>query len=68
MYRTVKELTLEERNELRNNLWMDIVADNLVGQMYPNATCADEITDAELDKRFEGIQFVEDDFWCNEKD
>jgi hypothetical protein len=70
---TVYELNRAQLDELKNNLYW-----NLDGEQYGNltdtekalilnATYPDEIPDELVWKNYDGIHFVEDDFFCGKE-
>ena len=70
----VKELNKAQLEELKNNLYW-----NLDGEQYGNitdeekeliinATHPNEIPDELVLKNYNGIEFVEDDFFCGKED
>lgn len=70
---TVYELNRTQLDELKNNLYW-----NFDGEQYGsitdtekelilNATYPDEIPDELVLKNYEGIHFVEDDFFCGKE-
>lgn len=67
MYRSVYELTAEEIAELKNNLfWSD-------GFYYVNdlgipILFSGDIPDSVIVEHYNGISFVEEDFFCNLKE
>ena len=63
MYKTVYDLSEQERNELKSVYYyqlMDDDADLLEGIDYP-----EEIPDETIFEHYEGICFTDDDFFCN---
>ena len=64
IYRGVEELNADEFAELKGALFC-AMKDNQ-GEDCKYAT-ADEIPDDEVKKNYEGVSFVEEDFWCNIK-
>ena len=62
MYRTVYELTAEELDELRSNMfWSDEMDEDILGDI----DCYSDIPDSAVFAHYDGISFVEDDFFCN---
>lgn len=63
-YRTVRELTREELEELKERMFQDAldVCPELVEYMNDSS----DITDHMVYSHYEGVLFVEDDFWCNQ--
>ena len=62
MYRTVYELTAEELDELRSNMfWSDDMDEDILGDI----DCYSDIPDSAVYAHYDGISFVEDDFFCN---
>lgn len=61
-HRSVDELKQEEFEELRVAYFYSL-QDSGVNKYET----ADEIPDDEVKKNYEGISFVEEDFWCNLK-
>lgn len=71
---TVRELTRAQLDELKNNLYW-----NLDGEQYGdltdeeknfilNASHPNDIPDELVFKNYDGIHFVEDDFFCREEE
>ena len=58
MYRTVKELNNNELDELRNSLYWQELSKSGIGE--------EAITNTMLFEHYDGINFVEDDFFCNQ--
>lgn len=76
MYRSVYNLTAEELDELRSALfwhdpdggdWYDDLSEESKA-IVDNAAWPDEIPDRILFETFDGIDFVEEDFFCNIND
>ena len=61
-YRSVNELNQNEFEELRGALFASMQSSGNC-EYY----CAEEIPDEKVKKNYEGISFVEEDFWCNVK-
>ena len=62
MYRTVYDLTAEELDELRSNMfWSDDMDEDILGDI----DCYSDIPDSAVFAHYDGISFVEDDFFCN---
>lgn len=71
VYFTVMETTEEEREQLKENLFwngMDFFEETLDDEDYnvlENIESSEDIPDYLVEKCFEGIYFVDEDFWCN---
>lgn len=64
MYRTVYDLNEEELNELRETYYYQLFeCDEDVLEDYD---CASDIPNEVIYNHYDGICFVEDDFWCNQ--
>jgi len=61
-YRSVSELNQEEFEELRAAYFCSLQDSG--SNKYESA---EEIPDSEVKENYEGISFVEEDFWCNVK-
>lgn len=61
-YRSVDELNKEEFEELRVAYFCSLQDSG--ANKYESA---EEIPDSEVKKNYDGISFVEEDFWCNVK-
>lgn len=61
MYRDVRELNKDELDELRWSYYWELVD---TGE-DEGIEWADDIPDAVLFEHYDGICFVEEDFWCN---
>ena len=59
MYKSVNELNESELNELRNSLYWELVNE---GEEIDE----ENINNNMLFEHYEGICFVEDDFFCNQ--
>ena len=57
MYRTVKELTKDELEELRSNYYYNVLND---------IDEPSEVLDNTIFEYYDGTQFVADDFFCNQ--
>lgn len=62
MYKTVYDLTAEELDELRANLFLDAKMDD---EILGDISSYDEIPDDVVLAHYDGIMFTEDDFFCN---
>jgi len=62
IYRSVDELNQNEFEELRVAYFCSLQDSG--ANKYESA---EEIPDSEVKKNYEGISFVEEDFWCNVK-
>ena len=64
MYRTVTELTHDEINELKEAYFAELFYsdEDVLGD---DITCGDDIPDAVIFEHYNGIDFVEEDFFCN---
>ena len=66
---TVRQLNYDELLQLKCDLWYE--TDNLPSmteeeyKICINAGCPDDIPNELVYKLYDGINFVEDDFWCN---
>lgn len=71
MYRSVNELTHDELNELKSDMfWNRIDYENIEGgdeDILDIASCPEDIPDDLAQKRYADISFVEDDFFCNQQ-
>lgn len=63
MYRTVYELTDEEIAELKSNYYFELVDSGEDVELGIDGS--DEIPDDLIYEHYDGISFVEDDFFCN---
>lgn len=64
MYKTVYELNHEELEELKESFFhqeetQDIIEDSII--------CSSMVPDEIIFNHYEGISFVSDDFFCNQK-
>lgn len=74
-YRSVKELTDDEREELKQRYMIELVNEGTFAEVmgvdydepsyYDMAFANDIIPDSVIDDCYEGISFVHDDFFCN---
>lgn len=67
---TVRELNQEQLNELRWALWWDSVADEegSVQNISDFFSSPDDIEDEIVYSHYDGINFVEDDFFCSKEE
>lgn len=66
---TVKELNYEEKLQLKETLlygsdWITHITKE-DQKIIDEAFSADDISDELVERIFEGIHFVKDDFWCH---
>lgn len=61
---TTYELSEQELDELREALYWDLVNKDEDGDFYAPFQIEDEI----LHSHYAGVDFVKDDFWCNQKE
>ena len=61
--KTVHELSTEEIEELRGNYFAQLQDQGDEGEIYS----PEEIPMEDIIRHYEGVMFVEDDFFCNDK-
>lgn len=66
-YRTVRELSREELEELKSCYYMEKMDDLGEKVYYSDLADVDElVTDEEVFEHYSHISFVDDDFFCNQ--
>lgn len=63
MYRTVQNLTRDELDELKETYFWQLMDEN--PEILGDITSAAEIPDNVIFEHYDGICFVDDDFFCN---
>lgn len=64
MYRTVYDLNEEELNELRETYYYQLFECD--EDVLEDCDCASDIPNEVIYNHYDGIYFVDDDFWCNQ--
>lgn len=72
---TVRELTRSQLDELKNNLFWNLDGEQHYGDLTDeekglilNASHPNDISDELVFKNYDGIHFVEEDFFCREEE
>ncbi len=61
MYKTTYDLTSQEMEELQENLYQQLLDDGTI-----NIDEFDGVTEEMVHSHYNGINFVDDDFFCNQ--
>ena len=67
MYRTTYDLSKEEFEELRESYYDQLYEsdeDVLLSEYY-GCSCVVDVPDEAIHNHYDGVGFIEEDFWCN---
>lgn len=62
MYKHVTDLTQDELDELATSFFWDAETQDIIGDSYSDPS---EIPDWIIFRHYDGVAFVNDDFYCN---